>query len=65
MLLENTGFKIVKYKLVNNRLKDLRENKKLKSFIICIPQLILQIINKNLASSFFGGYSLVVLAKKV
>ncbi len=65
LLLENTGFKIVNYKLVNNRLKDLRENKKLKSFIICIPQLILQIINKNLASSFFGGYSLVVLAKKV
>lgn len=64
LLLESTGFKIINYNLVNNRLQEFKENKRLLSLFINIPQYILQIFSKNLASYIFGGYSLVVLAKR-
>tara|TARA_B100001057_G_scaffold473777_1_gene538650 strand:+ start:346 stop:1071 length:726 start_codon:yes stop_codon:yes gene_type:complete len=64
LLLESTGFKIINYNLINNRLHELKAKKKLLSFLINIPQYILQIFSKDLASYIFGGYSLVVLAKR-
>ena len=63
LTLENIGFKILNYNLVNNRFEEFRKNKKIHSLIINIPQYILEKLSKNSACSIFGGYSLVVLAK--
>ena len=63
LALENSGFKILNFNLVNNRFEDFRKNKKIHSLIINIPQYILEKLSINLSSSIFGGYSLVVLAK--
>ena len=63
LTLENIGFKILNYNLVNNRFEEFRKNKKIYSLIINIPQYILEKLSKNSACSIFGGYSLVVLAK--
>ena len=64
LLLESTGFEVINYNLVNNRFKNLKDKKNLASLLISIPQYILEIFSKNLACSIFGGYSLIVLAKK-
>ena len=64
LTLENSGFKILNFNLVNNRFEEFRKNKKIHSLIINIPQYILEKLSKTLSSSIFGGYSLVVLAKK-
>ena len=64
LTLENIGFKILNYNLVNNRFEELRNKKKLTSLIISIPQFIIEKFSQNLACSIFGGYSMVVLAKK-
>lgn len=64
LLLESCGYKVVKYIYADIRLKEVKEKKELKKFAIFLPQYLLGLISKNLASSIFGGYSLVVLAKK-
>ena len=64
LTLENIGFKILNYNLVNNRFEELRNKKKITSLIISIPQFIIEKFSQNLACSIFGGYSMVVLAKK-
>tara|TARA_A100001011_G_scaffold377514_1_gene441249 strand:- start:1834 stop:2562 length:729 start_codon:yes stop_codon:yes gene_type:complete len=64
LLLESTGFEIINSNLVNNRFKSFKDKKSLLLLLISIPQYILEIFSKNLACSIFGGYSLVVLAKK-
>ena len=64
LTLENSGFKILNFNLVNNRFEDFKKNKKIYSLIINIPQYIVEKLSKTLSSSIFGGYSLVVLAKK-
>jgi 2-polyprenyl-3-methyl-5-hydroxy-6-metoxy-1,4-benzoquinol methylase len=64
LLLESVGFKVLNHNLVNNRFEELKVKKKITSLLINIPQYITEIFNKNIASSVFGGYSLVVLAKK-
>lgn len=64
LTLENSGFKILNFNLVNNRFEDFKKNKKIYSLIINIPQYIVEKLGKTLSSSIFGGYSLVVLAKK-
>ena len=64
LLLESCGYKISKFIFVDIRLKELKDKKIIKKFMIYIPQYLLGIISKNLACSIFGGYSLVVLAKK-
>ena len=62
--MESTGFEIINSNLVNNRFKSFKDKKSLLLLLISIPQYILEIFSKNLACSIFGGYSLVVLAKK-
>ena len=64
LLLESCGYKISKFIFVDNRLKELKDKKDIKKFIIYVFQYLLGLISKNLACSIFGGYSLVVLAKK-
>ena len=64
LLLENTGFDVLNYNLVNNRFKDFKDKKNLRSLPINILQYFLELFSKNLACSLFGGYSLVVLANK-
>ena len=63
LLLENNGFKILSYKLVNNRFEKFKNKKNLVSFFINLPLYLLEMFSKNLACSIFGGYSLIVLAK--
>lgn len=65
LLLKSTGYEILNYNFVNNRFKEFKDNKKIFSFLVNIPQYFLQIFSKNLACTIFGGYSLVVLAKKL
>ena len=64
LLLESNGFIILKQDLVNNRLKEFKDNKKISSLFINTLQYFFQFFSKRLSSSIFGGYSLVVLAKK-
>ena len=64
LTLENSGFKILNFNLVNNRFEEFRNKKKLLSLLINIPQYVTEKLSLNLACSIFGGYSLVVLAKK-
>ena len=64
LLLEKSGFKILHCNLVDNRFRELKRKKSFMSLLIFIPQFILGLFNKNLACAIFGGYSLVVLAKK-
>jgi len=64
LTLENSGFKILNFNLVNNRFEEFRNNKKILSMLIIIPQYIIEKLSINLACSIFGGYSLVVLANK-
>ena len=64
LLLESCGYQVVKYIYANNRLKELTKTNKIKKYIIYFFQCLLGLISRNLASSIFGGYSLVVLAKK-
>ena len=63
LTLESIGFEILNCNLVNNRFEEFRNNKKITSLLINIPQYIVEKVSKNLACSIFGGYSLVVLAK--
>ena len=64
LLLESNGFDVLNYNLVNNRFKDFKDKKNLRSLPINILQYLLGLFSKNLACSIFGGYSLVVLANK-
>ena len=64
LLLEKSGFKILHYNLVNNRFREFKYTKNFLSLLIFLPQFVLGVFSKNLACSIFGGYSLVVLAKK-
>ena len=64
LLLEICGYKIIEYTYADNRLKELKEKKEIKKIMIYLFQKFLSLISKNLSSSIFGGYSLVVLAKK-
>ena len=64
LTLVNSGFKILNYNLVNNRFEEFKNNKKILSLLINIPQYIFEKLNINMSCSIFGGYSLVVLAKK-
>ena len=64
LLLESCGYKISRFIFVDNRLKELKDKKDIKKFTIYVLQFLLGLISKNLACSIFGGYSLVVLAKK-
>ena len=61
--LENIGFEILNSNLLNNRFEEFKNNKKLLSLFINVPQYIVEKLSQNLACSIFGGYSLVVLAK--
>lgn len=63
LTLENLGFKILDYNLVNNRFEEFKKTKKIRSLLINIPQYFVEKVNQNLACSIFGGYSLVVLAR--
>ena len=63
LTLENIGFEILNCNLVNNRFEEFKNNKKITSLLINIPQYIVEKVSQNLACSIFGGYSLVVLAK--
>ena len=63
LTLENIGFEILNSNLVNNRFEEFKNNKKLISLFINVPQYIVEKLSQNLACSIFGGYSLVVLAK--
>ena len=64
LTLKNCGFKIIKFEFAKIRLFEFIKNKNFKQFLILIPQYIIEKISLNLSSSLFGGYSLVVLAKK-
>ena len=57
------GYEILNSDLVNNRFEEFKNNKKLTSLFINVPQYIVEKLSQNLACSIFGGYSLVVLAK--
>ena len=63
LTLENTGFEILNSNLANNRFEEFKNNKKLTSLFINVPQYIVEKLSQNLACSIFGGYSLIVLAK--
>ncbi len=64
LLLESCGYKIVECIFANNRLQEFRNKKELRKFVIGFPQYLLGLLSKDLASNIFGGFSLVVLAKK-
>ena len=64
LLLKSCGYEILNYEYANNRFKEFKDKKSFKQFLLSIPQYVVSIFNNNLACSLFGGYSLVVLAKK-
>ena len=64
LLLKSCGYEIIKYEYANIRFKEVKDKKSFKQFLVSIPQYLISIFNNNLACSIFGGYSLVVLAKK-
>ena len=64
LTLKNCGFKIIKFEFAKDRLFEFKKKKNLKQLLILFPQYILEKLSLDLSSSLFGGYSLVVLAKK-
>ncbi len=63
LLLETCGFEILVCDYANNRFKEIKDKKSFKQIFIAIPQFLIGLLNIDLASSIFGGYSLVVLAR--
>lgn len=62
--LEYCGFKIIDKIYAKNRLTHYtKQNFSLKKFFLIPLQYILDILNEDLSSAIFGGYSLVIFAK--
>ncbi len=61
--LDYTGFDVIRAKVCDGTMHNLRTNPGLKQFALLGPRLILNAISKDLAMKFLGGASLMVLAK--
>jgi hypothetical protein len=63
--LEYCGYQIIDNIYAKNRLEYFSKKKfSIKSFLILPFQFLFDLINEDLACAIFGGYSLVVMAKK-
>ena len=60
MALEKNGYQILHTAYAKNRFFEIKE---FTIFLIAIPEFLLGLINEDLSSDIFGGYSLVYKAR--
>tara|TARA_B100001093_G_scaffold511838_1_gene580598 strand:+ start:3509 stop:4234 length:726 start_codon:yes stop_codon:yes gene_type:complete len=62
--LNHCGYEVINFKYAKNRFHEIKNKKDILRFFAFFPQYFLDKFSEDFASSIFGGYSLVVLAKK-
>jgi len=63
LALEKNGYQILHTAYAKNRFFEIKKQFTVKKFLIVIPEFLLGLINEDLSSDIFGGYSLVAITK--
>ena len=63
LALEKNGYQILNAAYAKNRFFEIKKKFRIKKFLIAIPEFLLGLINEDLSSDIFGGYSLVAITK--
>ena len=63
LALEKNGYQILHTSYARNRFFEIKKKFTIKKFLIAIPEFLLGLINEDLSSDIFGGYSLVAITR--
>ena len=63
LALEKNGYQILHTAYAKNRFFEIKKKFRIKKFLIAIPEFLLGLINEDLSSDIFGGYTLVAITR--